>query len=187
MLLAGGAGSRLGGGKPSRLLRGVPLIARTAARLGPRRLAVCGDPAAADLLGVPALPDAVPGRLGPLAGVLAALRWAGGRVLIVPCDMPFLPPDLVARLAASPAARIAVPEWGGRAQQAVALWPENAADLVAEVLAAGGRALRDPRLAARWHVVPFDDVPDDPFFDIDTEADLAEAARRLEARHTKSG
>lgn len=178
VLLAGGAGSRLSGAKAHTMLAGRPLIARTAARLGPRRLAVAGDDAAARLLGADALPDALPGRAGPLAGVLAALRWHAGRVLTVPCDMPFLPEDLVARLAAAPAAAIAVPAAGGRTQHGVALWPAGGAALVEAVLAAGGRALRDPRLMARWHVVDFG-AATAAFADIDTPADLAEAERRL--------
>ena len=51
--------------------------------------------------------DVVEGFAGPLAGVLTGLDWArthapGCRwVASVPCDAPFLPRDLVARLRAA--------------------------------------------------------------------------------------
>ena len=50
-------------------------------------------------LGQTVVPDHLPGHLGPLAGILAAARTAHQEWLLsVPCDVPFLPLDLVMRL-----------------------------------------------------------------------------------------
>ena len=50
-------------------------------------------------LGQTVVPDHLPGQLGPLAGILAAARTAHQEWLLsVPCDVPFLPLDLVMRL-----------------------------------------------------------------------------------------
>ena len=78
--------------------------------------------------GLPILPDTLPNFPGPLAGVLAGLEQAARagyeRVAVVPCDTPFLPVDLVARLrAAAGEEGGAVTVSGGRRHPAVALWP----------------------------------------------------------------
>ena len=70
-----------------------------------------GDPARFADTGLPVVPDSVPDFAGPLAGILAGLDWAAAHapdiadVVSVPGDCPFLPGDLVARLAAARAAR----------------------------------------------------------------------------------
>lgn len=49
----------------------------------------------------PVVPDTLPGQPGPLAGILAAGGHTGADwLLVTPCDTPFLPADLVARLLA---------------------------------------------------------------------------------------
>lgn len=115
LILAGGAGRRMGGEKPFALLEGRPLVAHAIARLAPQtgRLGVnvgaAGTPLAVRLagLGLPCLTDAPElAGLGPLSGVrtgLAALK-PGEWLLTLPCDLPRAPPDLAARLAARQAA-----------------------------------------------------------------------------------
>lgn len=109
-ILAGGAARRMGGGDKGLLaLGGSTVLGYAIARLGPQvsRLALNanGDPARFADLGLPVLPDGLPGRPGPLAGVLAAMEWAAERgakrVVTAAADTPFLPLDLVARLAAA--------------------------------------------------------------------------------------
>ena len=79
VILAGGTGRRMGGADKA-LLRvgGCSLLSHAINRLEPQveRLALSanGDAARFAGFGLPVLPDAV--ALGPLAGVLAALRWA---------------------------------------------------------------------------------------------------------------
>ena len=69
--------------------------------------------------GWPVVSDAIEGFAGPLAGLHAGMRVARTRyVVTVPCDSPFLPSDLVARLSAAlastPGARLAVARTGAQ-------------------------------------------------------------------------
>lgn len=196
LVLAGGQARRMGGGDKCLLpLAGRPLLAHILERLAPQvaRVAVNanGDPARFAAFGLPVLPDTLPGLPGPLAGVLAGLEWALAEapalrwMLSVPGDGPFLPADLLARLAAAVArgAGMAVAASNGRANPVVALWP------VAEAPALR-RALRDEglRRAGDWsrrrHVATVDwpAEPLDPLFNANSPEDLAEAERLLAAR-----
>lgn len=103
MILAGGEGRRLQGGKASvllgeRPLASYPVEAMRAAGLEPLVVAK-PDSALADL-GCPVLHEpAQPSH--PLCGILAALRECDGRPLVVcACDMPFVEPALLAWLGA---------------------------------------------------------------------------------------
>src|SRR5690349_606470 len=134
-ILAGGLSRRMGGGdKGLSLLQGRPLIAHVAEALRPQVsrliLNANGDSARFAGLGLPVVPDSLPGFPGPLAGVLAALEYFSGEdeplVMIVPCDAPRLPADLVTRLDAQRAASGAAGALAvsaGRRHPAVALWP----------------------------------------------------------------
>lgn len=114
LILAGGEGRRMGGvDKGLQLFQGHPLVAHVMARLRPQVGHVLisanrhRDRYAA--LGARVLPDTRPGFAGPLAGIEAGLAvcttpW----LVVVPCDGPFLPLDLVARLAAARGAARAV-------------------------------------------------------------------------------
>jgi molybdopterin-guanine dinucleotide biosynthesis protein A len=172
---------------------GQPLIGRVIERLRPQVAALAisanGDPARFAAFGLAVLPDPVPGFLGPLAGVLAGLRWAGdaGAVTLVTAaaDTPFLPRDLVMalRMAAHAAARPAAvaespaPGGGWRAHPVFALWPVAWADEVAAALDRGESGLMAflaRRGAAR---IGFAADPFDPFFNVNTPADRVEAER----------
>jgi molybdenum cofactor guanylyltransferase len=109
LLLAGGRGQRMGGAdKGLQVLHGRPLAAHVLARLAPQvgALAISAnrhqDTYAA--LGAPwhapVLADTLPDYPGPLAGLLTGLAAARTDwLLAVPCDSPWLPDDLAARLA----------------------------------------------------------------------------------------
>lgn len=190
VILAGGQSRRMGRDKALAVLGGRPLIAHVAARLRPQVTALAisanGEPARFADLGVPILPDPIVGFPGPLAGVLAGLIWArrSGESLLatVPVDTPFLPHDLVARLTAAlgDAEAAVATSQGGADHPTVALWRTDLADDLAAWLAGGGdRAVR------AWHsgrrtlnVVFADGGGDDPFFNINTPADLDRAAER---------
>ena len=107
VLLAGGLARRMGGGdKPLRMLGGRPLLDHVLDRIRPQVRAVAlnvnGDPARFAAWELPVLADPLPDNPGPLAGVLAGMRWAASLgvadVLSVPTDTPFLPENLVAGL-----------------------------------------------------------------------------------------
>lgn len=106
LILAGGAGRRMGGVDKALLeLGGRPLIDHVCERLLPQvdgcAVSANGDPARFAGRDLAVLPDEEPDQ-GPLAGILAGLDWAAARgapvIVSVPVDTPFLPPDLVPRL-----------------------------------------------------------------------------------------
>ena len=111
LLLAGGLGRRMsadgqGIDKGLQSFRGRPMAEHVLERLRPQVDAVLVSANAnLDLwraFGHPVLVDLLRGHAGPLAGLHAGLRAAATpRLVTVPCDSPFLPSDLVARLASA--------------------------------------------------------------------------------------
>ena len=156
------------------------VIARLAPQAAPLALNAGGDPTRFSRFGLPVLVDPVPDQPGPLAGILAAMDWAAAlgaaRVLTVPCDAPFLPADLVARLAASDPARPAIAATqGGTDHPVVGLWPVALAPLVRAALARGERRVGDLTRATGALAVAFPPGPPDPFLNLNTPADLRAA------------
>jgi len=196
ILLAGGRAERMGGGDKCLLrLGGHTLLDRAVARAAPQVAALAlsanGDPARFSRSGLPVLADPVPDRPGPLAGILAGLRWAkylnGCRWLAsFATDGPFFPLDLVARLldAASDAgAEVALPASAGRTHPVFGLWQIGlAAPLTAILDGDGPRAVERFARSRPCVVVSFDDRPVDPFFNVNRPDDLAEAERLLAAQ-----
>lgn len=195
IVLAGGQARRMGGGdKCLRLLAGKPILAHIVARARPQVAALAlnanGDPARFAGFGLPVVPDSVADFPGPLAGVLAGLDWAAANepeashVASFAGDAPFLPRDLVARLAAAVAegGDLACAASGGRAHPVFGLWPLALREALR-------RALRDEgiRKVDQWTsrfrlaTVEFPSVPVDPFFNANRPEDLAEAERLLAA------
>lgn len=185
VILAGGEGRRIGGRKPVRTMGGERLVDRAAANA-----AAYGAPLAIAVRDIGQIPDP-PALLirdaepieGPLAGLASALAFAAARgcglVLTIAADMPFLPRDLETRLRAAlrPDARAALASSGGRLHPAASLWLVEAAKEVENYVAAGKRSLRGFAEAVGFVEVEWPDRPFDPFFNINSEADLAEAER----------
>lgn len=189
LILAGGAARRMGGGDKVLLrLAGRTLLERVAERLGPQCgaglvLSANGDPARFTGFGGAVLPDGVPDRPGPLAGILAGLDHAAGigveRVVSVSGDAPFLPRDLVARLAGAVTASgvaIAVAASGGHRHFTVALWPAALREDLRAALAERG-VRRVGAFIARHgaEFVSWPAEPADPFHNVNTPDDLAAA------------
>ncbi|MEO1090771.1 MAG: molybdenum cofactor guanylyltransferase MobA [Pseudomonadota bacterium] len=199
VVLAGGRARRMGGADKALLPCGDrPLIARVIERVAPQCQAVVvnanGDPARFESLGLPVVADAVPGQPGPLAGILAGMERAAANrppflwLLSVPCDAPFLPTDLVARLHAT-AARSTTPVVravsGGQPQHVVALWLVDLRPALRTALGAGVRSVGAWAEARGVADVIFDPaVPGapDPFLNVNTAAEL-EAATRMSCRN----
>jgi molybdopterin-guanine dinucleotide biosynthesis protein A len=104
LILAGGAGRRMGGADKGLLdWQGRPLVAHAIGRLAPQvgKLVISANrnrDTYADY-GYPVIDDDIPGFQGPLAGLAAGLAACATEWLAcVPCDCPLLPLDLVARL-----------------------------------------------------------------------------------------
>ena len=197
VVLAGGLARRMGGGDKARLrIGGQTIIERVLARLKPQCAALIlnanGDPARFADTGLAVVPDSVPDFAGPLAGILAGLDWAAKEapdiadIVSVPGDCPFLPEDLVARLSAArarEAAPLACARSGEWRHPVVGLWPVALrGDLRHALVAEGLRKIeawtaRHGVAVADWPAAPLD-----PFFNINTPEDAAEA-ERIAARH----
>jgi molybdenum cofactor guanylyltransferase len=197
LVLAGGLARRMGGGDKALLrIGGATILERVLDRLTPQCsrliLNANGDPARFAFTHLPVVADDVPDFAGPLAGVLAGLGWAAAHmpdtawIASVPGDCPFLPRDLVARLhaardaAAQPLACARSGEWR---HPVVGLWPVALrADLRRALVEDGLHKIevwtgRHGVAIADWPAAPID-----PFFNVNTPADAAEAGR-LAAQH----
>jgi molybdenum cofactor guanylyltransferase len=189
VILAGGLARRMGGADKARIRIGGPtILERMLARLRPQcaRLVLNANDAARFVdAGLPVVADSVPDFPGPLAGILAALDFAATQtpdiawVLSAPGDCPFLPRDLVARLhhaRRDAGAMIASAASGGRRHPVVALWPVALREELRKVLAREGM-----RKVGEWSgrytlaVAEWPAVPVDPFFNVNTPEDVAEA------------
>ena len=195
IILAGGRSTRMGGGdKGLREVGGERLIDRVIARIapqcGPIALNANGDPTRFADLSLPVLPDSLPDHPGPLAGVHAGMDWAASigadAVVSVAADTPFFPRDLVERLqaAAGPSglALAASPDETGKLwhHPTFGLWPVALRDDLREALKGG---LRKVVLWTDRHgagTASFASSPFDPFFNINTPDDIAEAEKLTE-------
>lgn len=197
VLMAGGLSRRMGGGdKCLRPLAGRPILAhiieRVRPQVGPLVLNANGDPARFAEFGLPVAADVVEGFAGPLAGVLTGLEWAaehgpGCRWLAsFACDAPFLPLDLVARLAAAveaEGAEMACAASLGRPHPVFGLWPLALKDELARAMRAEGVRKVDAwtgryRLASvDFPAVETPAGPLDPFFNTNRLEDLEQAER----------
>ena len=189
VIIAGGKGTRLGGGKPLRAFGRSTLLDAVIAGARPQveELALNVDAMAWDRCrdrGLELLRDSEEGDIGPLAGILAGLEWAERRGAIwlatFPADTPFLPADLVSRLLASARGATAAHD-GQRLHGLCAVWPVHAR--AALLRAVRDEGIRSPRQAIR-HLgggeCVFDSGPH-VFFNVNTPEDLAAAEDILAA------
>ena len=102
--MAGGRGLRMGGiDKGLQKFRGLPMVARVIGRLKPQvdQLIINANQNldVYRVFGQPVVADTMPDFAGPLAALQTGLIHCATPYLVtVPCDSPFLPSDLVARL-----------------------------------------------------------------------------------------
>jgi molybdopterin-guanine dinucleotide biosynthesis protein A len=162
-LVAGGRATRLGGVAKGLLrVEGVPIAARTLAlfrALFDEALVVSNDPAPYASLGVPVVPDAIPGKGAP-GGVHAALAAAAtGWVFTAACDMPFVSEPGIRLLAGrrTPAAEAVVVRWEGRFEPLHALWSRAALPAIAALLSSGDPSLQAVARAVKAIVVEEDE------------------------------
>jgi len=194
VLLAGGLARRMGGGdKPLRTIAGRPLLDLVIERIRPQVSALVlnanGDPARFAAYGLPVVADSVADNPGPLAGVLAGLDWAAEHrpdcpvVVSAPTDAPFLPIDLVGRMAeqlAAQGADLACAASGGQTHPVIGLWPVRLRDNLRRALVDEGIRKVDLWTARyRLATVSFPSQPIDPFFNANRPEDLDAAAALL--------
>jgi len=181
VILAGGLGTRMGGGKPERPFRGRRLIDFVLDRVAVWDVptVICVREPGQVAAGVVNQIFDRPSVEGPLAGLLAALDWgkgAGlGHVLTLPCDTPFLPENVLARLwrAACDASAPAVAASNDRRHPTCAIWPVRSLPDVEAYAATGRRSLSGALDACRAVDVSCGHSEPDPFVNINTPGDLA--------------
>jgi molybdopterin-guanine dinucleotide biosynthesis protein A len=178
-----------GGDKPLRPVKGVPILSHVIARVARKGRALVlnanGDPLRFEAFGLPVIADSESDFPGPLAGILAGLDWAAdkgfsGDVLSVPGDCPFIPHDLAEKLEAARQAAslpLACAKSGGWTHPVIGLWPISIREALRAALASGERKIdrftgRFGCATADWPIEPFD-----PFFNVNTPEEWAEAER----------
>lgn len=205
VILAGGQSRRMGGGdKCLRQLAGQAMLAHVISRLQPQCASLVinanGAPERFSEFHLPVTPDTLLGHAGPLAGVLAGMRWAHAHasgahwVASVSADAPFIPIDLVQRLAdhlsqqaTDRRAAVALAQSGGRLHPVIGLWPLTLMEDLETALAEGMRKVlawtdRHGTLAVEFPFEPVGSNEIDPFFNVNTPEDLAEAERIVAIR-----
>ena len=129
VVLAGGAGRRLGHDKAALTVHGVPLAQRAASVLW----LFCGSVLISIAPGTanpapdwPSVEDAPPGGRGPLAGILAAFAVSGkADLLVLACDYPRVGKHLIESILSRPLGEddLVLPtDDAGRDHPLVALW-----------------------------------------------------------------
>lgn len=187
VILAAGRSSRMGeSNKVQSQLAGRALLDHVRDRLEPQvdQLIVNGDSA---ICGEAAVVDVIDGAKGPLVGLYSALiseqLSAAEFLMMVPCDGPFIPTNLVAELYREiqlADADIACVRYGGVAQPTFSLWHKRVTPAVEQALLVKKQGGFKPLLASldsRYLDWPEQVV--NPFFNINTQDDLAEAEALL--------
>ena len=166
LILAGGRGSRMGSiDKGLQSFRGQPMVAHVLARLtgqvdellinANRNL----DEYAA--FGHRVIADAIDGFAGPLAGLHIGMTHASHPLIAtVPCDSPFLPLDLIARLSDSMAkdnADLAVAKTFNQPHPVFCLTKTSLAPHLQAFLDSGQRKIDKWYATLKVVEVPFDD------------------------------
>ena len=165
VILAGGLGTRIGGDKGLQLLRGKALIDWVLDRISKQSDEVLINANTNQneyaKRGYSIIADQLPDWAGPLAGLQTALRNAQHDwVASVPCDTPFLPDNLIARLGtainATTDAAVAVTE--GQRQPTIALYRKSVLPKLDTYLGSGKRKVGDWLNTLRVSEVVFEDA-----------------------------
>ena len=203
IILAGGQSRRMDGVDKALLPFGDRRVidhvyARLSRQIEPVALNSNNEPILFSDLPVPVIPDDIDGFAGPLAGVLAAMEWANNQALpfthivTVATDTPFFPDNLVDTLrqavADAPRGHIGVAASGNRLHPVFGLWPVFLKSDLRRWL-----SNEKNRRVVAWiegHPHKIADFPIittqsgaslDPFFNINTPEDIAEARQRWSA------
>ena len=185
LVLAGGMGRRMGGVDKGLVeLDGRPMVARVIERLtrqvGSIVINANQNVERYAALGYPVVSDTVGGFAGPLAGLHAGMAAAQTPYVVTsPCDSPFLPLDLVARLAAgleAANAQLAVAHTFAQPHPVFALVRCDVLPHLSAFLQQGGRKIDAWYATLRVAAVQFDDC-EDAFRNINTPDELAAAGK----------
>jgi molybdenum cofactor guanylyltransferase len=192
VILAGGLARRMGGvDKMCIRISHATILERTLERLRPQCalfiLNANMDAARFAETGLTVVADSVADFPGPLAGILAGLDFAAAQtpeiawMVSAPSDCPFLPRDLVERLHRArleAGATLARAASGGQRHPVIALWPVALReDLRRAITQEGARKVGEWSARYTLAVAEWPASPVDPFFNVNTPEDVAEAER----------
>jgi len=178
-----------GADKPMLALAGKTLMQHVVGRAAPQvdelLINANGDTGRFAGFGRTVVPDTIEGYPGPLAGILAGFEWTRQNrsdaqwLVSFACDCPFLPEDLVDRLIAAANTSkvpVSIAASGKRHHPVFSAWRTDLPLSADEVLRKRGLRKADSLVEGFPNVrVDFDARPIDPFFNINTPADLAYA------------
>lgn len=182
VILAGGLGTRIGGAKGLQPFRGRKLIDwvldSVSCQCEEILINANGMNDAYLCFGYPVIADHIQNWPGPLAGLQSALRLARHDwVASVPCDTPFLPVDLIARLykAVSTITTVeaSVAVVAGKRQPTIALYHKSVLPKLDVYLNSGGRKVNSWLETLHLSEAVLDDAI--AFTNINTLDDLAHA------------
>lgn len=166
-------------------------IARARPQVGELLINANGDAARFAASGLAVLPDCIEGFLGPLAGILTGLDWMRANrpkarwLATFSCDSPFFPADLVETLIAkaeSEHSTIAFATSADEVHPVFAVWSADIDDTPEDVLLGDMlRKVEDFIALYTYSFVNFPYRPVDPFFNINSPADLARAESLMAA------
>ena len=192
LVLAGGQARRMGGGDKAFIeIGGRTIIERVLARLRPDCTNIVlnanGDPQRFAAYGLPVVADSVKDFAGPLAGILAGLDWTARNfpgvewMASVPGDCPFLPEGFVERLHTvrqQQGKQLACAQSGEWRHPVVGLWHVGLRNDLRHAL-----VVEDLRKIEIWTarhgiaIASWPDKPVDPFFNVNTPEDIAQAEK----------
>lgn len=196
VILTGGQSRRMGRvAKATVPLAGKPLLQHVIDRVAPQvqRLVLSVErysPELADF-GLEQVADPRPGHAGPLGGLLSALEFTAQQtewLLLVPCDAPFLPPDLGQRLhqtALDSGRAGCVIRYRGEVQPTFSVWHCSLLPSLQEAVFEHGLAgfkqylESAPQASMDWDLPELKSLEPSPFFNINDPAALREAENWL--------
>lgn len=163
IILAGGEGKRVGGVDKGLLeYRGKPLIEHVIEKLAPQVddivISANRNIKRYQLYSQKVITDESEQYLGPLAGISAALTHClHDRVLVVACDTPFLPPDIINRFLSSQTQTYLHIARTNKQLQLVMLIHKNLHDSIAQSLHEGQLRLMHWAISQKPEIVEFED------------------------------
>ncbi len=187
-IIAGGKSTRMGGREKSFiLLDGATVLERTLSRfrfqVDDVIINANGDAARFAAIQTTVIEDVLTDIGTPLAGLHAALYYGASHgfeaVVTVPSDAPFLPLDLVERLLdAGQVTGAAITRSGGQDHYLTGIWTTAMAKSLGQLIESEGLVrVQDFVTKTKAEKVVWAAIPHDPFFNINTPEDLAEAER----------
>jgi len=183
VILAGGRGQRMNGADKGLLtLNDKPMVQHVIERISPQvdelLLSANRHIDQYEQLGYPVVSDEQQGFQGPLAGIASAMaRCHHSRLLIIPCDTPFLPTDLAQRMVQQlegTQSDVCLAHDGLRLQPLVCLLKTSLLDDLRHSLTAGHLKVSRWMEKHRHCVTQFNDP--ESFRNINTPAELSDIA-----------